>query len=131
MQQKLIYVELKTGYSDNGPAWIGKAFLSKTGKSTYFNGQVFLKGDRHSGGNHIEITTGDSYWISGLKRNGKDRHWAGGGKIKIDRNSVAEYLTLAKLDSLPSNKFEVVELDNEPKIEEFRKHQNQKLNPVI
>ena len=55
MQQKLIYAELKTGYSDNGPAWIGKAFFSKTGKSIYFNGQVFLKEAPHSGGNHLEL----------------------------------------------------------------------------
>ena len=129
MQQKLIYAELKTGYSDNGPAWIGKAFFSKTGKSTYFNGQVFLKGERHSGGNHLELSTGDSYWISGLKRNGEDRHWAGGGKIKIDKDSVAEYLAVIKLKNLPPGKFEIVELNNTPKVEEFRDHQ--KLNLPI
>jgi hypothetical protein len=129
MQQKLVYVELKTGFSDNGPAWIGKAFSSKTGKSTYFNGQIFSKGDRHSGGNHIELSTGDSYWISGLKRNGEDRHWAGGGKINIDKDSVPEYLVLIKSKILPAGKFEVVELDNEPKIDKFRERQNQKLNP--
>jgi len=128
MRQKLVYVELKTGFSDNGPAWIGKAFLSKTGKSTYFNGQIFLKGERHSPGNHLELVTGNSYWISGVKRNGEDRHWAGGGKIKIDKDSVADYLVLTKLDSLPAVKFEVVELDNKPKTQEFLQHQNRKLN---
>jgi hypothetical protein len=43
MKQKLFYVELKTAYSDNGPAWIGKAFFSKSGQTIYFNGLV-LKG---------------------------------------------------------------------------------------
>ena len=42
-----MYVELKTGYDDNGPAWIRKAFFSKTGKTIYFDGKVFLKGERH------------------------------------------------------------------------------------
>jgi len=85
MKSKLMYVELKTGYNDNGPAWIGNAFFSKTGKTIYFNGKVFLKGERHSSGNHLEYITGDSYWISGIKKDGNDRHWAGNGKINIDK----------------------------------------------
>jgi hypothetical protein len=78
MKSRLMYVELKTGYSDKGPAWIGRAFFSKTGKTIYFNGLVFLKGERHSAGNHLEYITGDSYWVSGVKKDRKDRHWAGG-----------------------------------------------------
>jgi hypothetical protein len=33
MKPGLMYVELKTGFNDDGPAWIGKAFFSKTGKT--------------------------------------------------------------------------------------------------
>ena len=36
MIKDLMYIELKTGYSDDGPAWIGYVKTSKT-KKTYFN----------------------------------------------------------------------------------------------
>ncbi|HEY2581810.1 MAG TPA: hypothetical protein VGI43_08390 [Mucilaginibacter sp.] len=97
MKSRLMYVELKTGYNDDGPAWIGTAFFSKTGRSVYFNGLYFVKGERHSSGNHLEFISGDSYWISGYKKNGEDRHWAGAGKIKIDKGAVAEYLKITNL----------------------------------
>ena len=32
------YIELKTGFSDRGPAWIGKVVFSKSGQTIYFNG---------------------------------------------------------------------------------------------
>jgi hypothetical protein len=38
MRPELIYVEFKTGYSDRGPAWIGKGEYSKSGRMIYFNG---------------------------------------------------------------------------------------------
>jgi hypothetical protein len=125
MKSKLMYVELKTGHNDNGPAWIGKAFFSKTGQTTYFNGLVFLKGERHSSGNHLEYDSGDSYWISGIKKDGGDRHWAGSGKIQIDKDVVAEYLEITNLSKLPSN-IEVTELNNVPTIEEFNRIENKK-----
>jgi hypothetical protein len=120
-----MYVELKTGYNDDGPAWIGKAFFSKTGRTTYFNGLVFLKGERNSGGNHLEYDSGDSYWISGIKKDGGDRHWAGGGKIQIDKNVVAEYLEITKLSKLPPN-IELTELNNSPPKEQFNIIENRK-----
>lgn len=106
--------------------WYG--FFSKTGKSVYFNGLSFLKGARHSSGNHLEVLSGDSYWISGIKKNSTDRHWAGNGKIKTDKNVVAEYLTTTKLTRLPANKFEVIELNNNPPIQEFYNRENQKFH---
>jgi hypothetical protein len=127
MKSNLIYVELKTGYNDNGPAWIGMANFSKTGETNYFNGCAFLKGERHSGGNHLERITGDSYWISGIKKNMADRHWAGGGKIKIDKNVVEAYLSALKLTELPNGLFEIVELNNDHPIAEFHAIENKKI----
>lgn len=55
----LRYIELKSGHSDNGPAWIGYVTASKTGRTLYFNGRglMKLKGQRRaeSGGNYIEM----------------------------------------------------------------------------
>lgn len=33
-----MYVELKTGYHDNGPARIGRARFSRTGRTIYYQG---------------------------------------------------------------------------------------------
>ena len=32
----LKYIELKTGYSDDGPAWIGRVKMSRSGRTVYF-----------------------------------------------------------------------------------------------
>lgn len=127
MKDRLMYVELKTGYSDNGPAWIGLASFSRTGETIYFNGLSFLKGGRGNEGNYLERFSGDYYWISGVKKDGKDRHWAGGGKIKIDKIVVSEYMELTNLSKLPHN-FEIVELNNDQPIHEFNEIENRKLN---
>ncbi|HEY8936779.1 MAG TPA: hypothetical protein VIM65_16230 [Cyclobacteriaceae bacterium] len=87
MKTELIYVELKTGFSDNGPAWIGNGFYNRTRKTVYFNGQVFHRG-KGILSNHFDLESGDEYWISGVKKNGTDRHWAGSGMIKIDKSVV-------------------------------------------
>lgn len=42
-------------------------------------------------GNHFNPQTGVEYWVSGPKRNGQDRHWAGGGKVRIEQDCVDEY----------------------------------------
>ena len=104
MKSRLMYVELKTGFADNGPAWIGLARFSKTGATVYFNGQAFrsLKGSG-IGANYFDIETGDEYWISGIKKNGEDRHWAGGGPILIETVAVNLYLTEVGRAELPSH----------------------------
>ena len=91
MIKDLMYIELKTGYSDDGPAWIGYVKTSKTKKTIYFNDHAFQK---YNGGysNYVDIENGDEYWISGLKKRESNRHWDGYGRIMIDRRAVNEYL---------------------------------------
>jgi hypothetical protein len=105
MRDEIKYLELKTGYADNGPAWIGRVEFSKSGKSIYFNGHA-LKGNGHGLCNDLE--SGETYWVSGIKKNGKDRHWAGNGKIMIDREIVTDYLKLSGLENLDLKKYELV-----------------------
>lgn len=107
MRKEIKYIELKSGYGDNGPAWIGKVEFSKSGKTVYFNGHA-LKGNGHGGCSDLE--SGEIYWISGIKKNGQDRHWAGGGKIMIDRSIVDEYLKLIDNKILDPQKYELVDL---------------------
>lgn len=113
MKAEIIYVELKSGFSDNGPAWIGKGFYTSTRKTVYFNGQLFKRG-KGIAGNHFNQQNGDEYWISGVKKDGTDRHWAGGGKITLDQQSVDEYLQIISKKELPKHKFIIESLAQVP-----------------
>ncbi|HJX85445.1 MAG TPA: hypothetical protein VJ723_13990 [Candidatus Angelobacter sp.] len=108
----LRYIELKSGHSDNGPAWIAYVTQSKTGRTFYFNGRglMKLKGQRRgdSGGNYIDMETGESFWVSGVKMNCKDRHWAGSGKVLIEAAAVAEYLRRISARTLDTSRCEVI-----------------------
>ena len=109
--QILRYVELKSGYSDNGPAWIGYVTSSKTGRTLYFNGRglMKLKGQRRgeSGGNYIDMETGESFWVSGVKKNGEDRHWAGSGKVLVEAAALPDYLKAIRAKTLNLARYEV------------------------
>ena len=78
MINNLMYIELKTGYSDDGPAWIGYVKTSKSKKTIYFNDHAFQKNIGNYA-NYIDIENGDKYWLSGLKKEESNRHWAGHG----------------------------------------------------
>lgn len=90
---RIMYVELKSGHGDSGPAWIGRVSFSKTGRSVYYRGKTFARGQGVSG-NHFDVETGEEYWISGVKRDGTDRHWAGAGPVHIDDDVREEYLAM-------------------------------------
>lgn len=60
------YIELKSGYNDDGPAWIGNVLESKSGKTLYFNNHAFQRCRGYSG-NYYDVENDDIYWISGLK----------------------------------------------------------------
>ena len=121
----LMYIELKTGYSDNGPAWIGYVKTSKSKKSIYFNDHAFQK-NIGTYSNYIDIENGDEYWISGLKRAESNRHWAGHGKVMIDRRAIREYLSLIGEEILPLNLFEVVDIEDRFPIERVNELSNKK-----
>ena len=90
MIKDLMYIELKTGYSDDGPAWIGYVKTSKTKKTIYFNNHAFQKYNGNYA-NYIDIENGDEYWISGLKKKESNRHWAGHGKITVSYTHLDVY----------------------------------------
>lgn len=107
----LKYIELKSGHSDIGPAWIAYVEQSKSGRTLYFNGRglIKLKGQRRgeSGGNYIDMETGQSFWVSGVKKNGQDRHWAGSGKILVEATALTEYLKAIEAKILDTSRCEV------------------------
>jgi len=103
-----MYIEQKTGFQGNGPAWIGKVKFSKSGNTVYFNGNALKRsGGQGIQGNHFDLETGEEYWVSGVKKDGSDRHWSGAGKIKIGADVVAEYLAITGRTQLDASRFEV------------------------
>ncbi len=92
-RRRLMYVELKTGYSDNGPAWISYVRFSKTGRTIYFRDRELLrlKGGGGAYSNYLDVSSGEEFWVSGVKRRGSNRHWAGGGRVEVDADARAEY----------------------------------------
>ena len=111
-----MYIELKSGYSDDGPAWIGYVKASKTRKTVYFNDHAFQKAIGGSS-NYIDVEN----WITGLKKDESNRHWAGHGKITIDRRAVEEYLALVGEKELPSSLFEVADMEDKFPVERANK----------
>lgn len=124
MRTEILYVELKEGHS--GPAWIGYGQFSKSGQTVYFDGKVLKKGQGINS-NHFDIESGDEYWISGVKKNGADRHWSGSGKVHLDKSVIEDYLKTIGQTALPKNKFILVDLNNIPNKELSREIENSKL----
>jgi hypothetical protein len=107
----LRYIELKSGHNDDGPAWIGYVTPSKSGRTIYFNGRALgkLKGQRRgeSGGNYCDMETREGFWVSGVKKNGQDRHRCGSGKILIEADAISEYLEVIGAATLDKTLHEI------------------------
>ena len=114
------YIELKTGYNDDGPAWIGKVQISRSGNTIYFNNHAFQKWNGCNG-NFIDVESGDEYWISGVKKDGTDRHWAGKGKIIIDEKIIHDYLKITGETEINRTKFIVKYIEDVFPIERINK----------
>src|SRR5262249_133351 len=105
----LKYIELKTGHSDNGPAWVARVKVSKSGRTVYFNGRALKRSDgKGIEGNHYDLLTGDEYWVSGVKKTGSNRHWAGSGKIAIEMSAIPEYLRITGQERIDASLFDAV-----------------------
>jgi hypothetical protein len=115
MKAKILYIENKSS-GHHGSAWIGFVEFSKSGQTVYFNNKA-LKKLKIPGinANHFDIETGEEYWVSGVKKNGQDRHQFGGGKIMLDKNSIYEYLKLVDFTCIDENHFEIVEFSKTDK----------------
>jgi hypothetical protein len=77
---------------------------SKSGRSVFVEGLELLScGGRGIRGNYIDIKTRDEYWVSGPRKNGEDRHWAGSGTVKIDPDVAEEYWRDIRQSEPPEN----------------------------
>ena len=125
MKHELKYIELKSGFGDNGPAWIGLVSFSKSGKTIYFNGKGFqsLNGTGISG-NYFELETGNEYWISGVKKNMSDRHKFGSGKIFVEKRILDDYLKIIGKSKLQKKEYEIIQVKIEKPIDKVYELEN-------
>ncbi len=124
------YIELKSGHGDRGPAWIARVRLSRSKTTVYFNGRA-LKKAKGGGisGNYFDVESGEEFWISGVKKNGEDRHWAGSGIVLVEASAVAEYLSLRSLQALDLKHYEITESIVQTDIAKFKDLENQSNSP--
>lgn len=89
---RIMYIEDKSEGLD-GPARIGRVTFSKSGRSVYYAGRTFQSlGGRGSKANYFDLETGDPFWISGPRKDGRDRLYDGGTKpVEIDADVRNEY----------------------------------------
>jgi len=90
--KRLMYVESKSGEIDGWSARIGWVTFSRSGRSIYYRDLVLkrLKGGGISG-NYYSESTGQEFWVSGVKKRSTNAHWAEPTKIYIDPDALAEY----------------------------------------
>jgi hypothetical protein len=85
-----MYVENKDGDIDGVPGRIGWVTFSKSGRSVYYRGRTLVRAQGVRG-NHVDTETGQEYWISGVKKNGRDAHHAEPIRVAVDEDARAEY----------------------------------------
>ena len=57
-------------------------------------------------GNYVNPETGIEYWVSGPKKNGQDRHWAGAGPVYVEPDVQEEYWRdIRGMDQPPDDPF--------------------------
>ncbi len=72
----------------------GSSFRSPE-KTVYYRGRELLKiRGRGVRGNFVDETTGEEYWISGVKRRGSNTHGAESIEVKIDPEALDAYRQL-------------------------------------
>ena len=99
---RIMYIERKAE-SLNGPARIGRVTLSKTGRTIEYRGQQFQKSKKGYKWNHFDVETGDHYWISGPRKDGRDRLYPQSVQpIEVDEDVRVEYWT--KIRGVPAPK---------------------------
>ena len=93
VKTRIMYIERKAeGLS--GPVRVGRVTLSKSGRSVSYGGQTFLRVGNGYKYNHIDVEDGAAYWISGPRKDGRDRLYGGLTQPgDVDEDVATEYWT--------------------------------------
>lgn len=101
MAPRIMYIESKAG-GLTGPARIGRVRFSKSGATLYYAGHSFqsLKGNGFKS-NYFDEETGDHYWISGPRKDGRDALYATHIAPAVDADVHDEYWTRIRGRAVP------------------------------
>lgn len=90
--KRVMYVENKDGDIDGVPGRIGWVTFSQSGLTVYYRGRT-LKRTKGGGirGNHLDVASGEEFWISGVKKRGSNQHYAEPITVMIDADALQEY----------------------------------------
>ena len=104
MNPRIMYIESKSG-GLTGPARIGRVTFSKTGATLYYRGRAFqsLKGAGFKA-NYFEVETGDEYWISGPRKDGRDSLYATNVVPEVDEDVHVAYWSEIRRLPVPPKK---------------------------
>ena len=93
MKSRIMYIENKSAGLAGGEARIGRVTFSKSGSTIYYWEKAFrsLKGGYKS--NYYDIETDEQYWISGPRKDGRDRLYGERVAVAIDDDTLEEYWT--------------------------------------
>lgn len=87
-KSRIMWIECKKGLS--GPARIGRVTFSKSGKSILYQGKTFLTlAGQGFKTNYVDVKTGEEYWISGCRKDGRDALY--NTDVEIDDEVLHEY----------------------------------------
>lgn len=91
-KSRIMWIENKGNDGIVGPARIGRVTFSKSGKSLYYRGRQFetLAG-RGFKSNYFDVETGEHYWISGCRQDGRDALY--NTDVEIDEDVREAYWT--------------------------------------
>ena len=91
--KRIMYIESKAG-GLSGPGRIGWVHFSRTMRSFFYRGQRFQKTPSGYKYNCLAADSGERYWISGPRKDGRDRLY--GGWVEIDEDARVAYWTLIR-----------------------------------
>jgi len=85
-----MYIECKGDDELVGPARIGRVSFSRSGRTLHYDGRRFqsLRGNGFKSNYHC-VETGEHYWISGCRQDGRDALYA--TSVEVDDDVREEY----------------------------------------
>ena len=90
MRCRIMYIESKAE-SLQGPARIGRITFTKSGKGIYYQGREFHRINGFKA-NYAEAGSNEPYWISGPRKDGRDRLYSPSAlPVEIDEDVREEY----------------------------------------
>ena len=87
-----MYIERKSGQL-TGEARIGRVTFSKTGRTLRYRDLALARCGNGYKWNHLEVASGEEFWVSGPHRDGGDRLYGERLPVEIDEDVRVEYWT--------------------------------------